>query len=156
MILLTDASRRAIEQNLPRLSPALLEDTWRDIQTRQVTDFLQILPVKELTFMETTTFYYFDVLPIHPQPEWLESFTSYLARLAAANHIRTRHRLFSICFPDRHTSHAWTWTDHLPISSGLLPIVASFPPCPCCRRPPFSIWQESLRAPPYPAYSVNF
>jgi len=47
MILLTDASRRAIEQNQPRLSPALLEDTWRDIQTRQVTDFLKILPVKE-------------------------------------------------------------------------------------------------------------
>jgi len=47
MILLTDASRRAIEQNQPRLSPALLEETWRDIQTSQVTDFLQILPVKE-------------------------------------------------------------------------------------------------------------
>ncbi len=47
MILITDASRRAIEQNLPRLSPALLEETWRDIQTRQVTDFLQILHLKE-------------------------------------------------------------------------------------------------------------
>ncbi len=77
--------------------------------------------------METTTPYYFDVLPVHPQPERLESFTSYLTRLAEANHIRTRHRLFSICFPDRHTSHAWTWADHLPISWGLLPIVAACP-----------------------------
>jgi len=77
--------------------------------------------------METTTLYYFEVLPIHPQPEGLESFTSYLARLAEANHIRTRQRLFSICFPDRHTSHAWTWMDHLPLSWGLLPIAAACP-----------------------------
>jgi hypothetical protein len=43
MILITDASHRAIQQNLSRLSPTLLEETWRDIQTRQVTDFLQVL-----------------------------------------------------------------------------------------------------------------
>jgi hypothetical protein len=47
MILITDASRRAIQHNLSRLSPALLEETWRDIQTRQVTDFLQVLHLGE-------------------------------------------------------------------------------------------------------------
>lgn len=43
MILITDASRRAIERNEPCLSPSLLEETWRGIQTEQVEDFLQIL-----------------------------------------------------------------------------------------------------------------
>lgn len=47
LILITDASQRAIAQNQPRLSPALLEETWRDIQTRQVTDFLRGLPAGE-------------------------------------------------------------------------------------------------------------
>jgi len=43
MILILDASMRAIEQGLPNLSPELLEATWQDIQTNQVTDFLQVL-----------------------------------------------------------------------------------------------------------------
>lgn len=43
MILIMDASTRAIRQRLPRLTPSLLETTWRDIQTRQVTDFLNVL-----------------------------------------------------------------------------------------------------------------
>ena len=47
MILVTDASRRAIEQNKPRLSPSLLEATWQDIQTNRVTDFLQVVHPKE-------------------------------------------------------------------------------------------------------------
>lgn len=47
MILITDASRRAIEQNRPNLSPSLLEETWQDIQTRRVTDFLQALRMGE-------------------------------------------------------------------------------------------------------------
>jgi hypothetical protein len=41
MILLLDASARAIDRNLPALTPVLLEESWRDIQTRQVQDFLQ-------------------------------------------------------------------------------------------------------------------
>jgi len=43
MILILDASARAIQQGLPSLSPMLLEETWQRIQTRQVTDFLAIL-----------------------------------------------------------------------------------------------------------------
>jgi len=43
MILVLDASLRALEQRLPCLTPSLLEETWRAIQTRQVTDFLALL-----------------------------------------------------------------------------------------------------------------
>jgi len=43
MILILDASARAIKQGLPNLSPDLLRTTWQDIQTHQVTDFLQLL-----------------------------------------------------------------------------------------------------------------
>ena len=43
MILVLDASLRALEQRLPCLTPSLLEDTWRAIQTHQVTDFLALL-----------------------------------------------------------------------------------------------------------------
>lgn len=47
MILLADASSRAIEQGLPNLTPQLLETAWREIQSRQVTDFLEILKRNE-------------------------------------------------------------------------------------------------------------
>jgi hypothetical protein len=40
MMLIIDASARAIERNHPSLTPSLLEESWRDIQTSQVTDFL--------------------------------------------------------------------------------------------------------------------
>lgn len=43
MILILGASARAIQQGLPSLSASLLEETWRRIQTHQVTDFLAIL-----------------------------------------------------------------------------------------------------------------
>ena len=43
MLLILDASARAIRRGLPHLSPSLLQETWRDIQTQQVTDFLAIL-----------------------------------------------------------------------------------------------------------------
>lgn len=36
MILVMDASLRAIDEGLPCLSPTLLEDTWRNIQTQQL------------------------------------------------------------------------------------------------------------------------
>lgn len=39
MILVRDASRRAIENDLPCLSPKLLEETWKGIQEERVTDF---------------------------------------------------------------------------------------------------------------------
>jgi AAA domain len=41
MILIRDASRRAIENDLPCLSPTILQEAWKDIQTEQVTDFLE-------------------------------------------------------------------------------------------------------------------
>lgn len=39
MILIRDASQRAIEDDLPCLSPKLLEETWKGIQEKRVTDF---------------------------------------------------------------------------------------------------------------------
>ena len=42
MILIRDASRRAIERDLPCLTPDLLENTWRDVQRKRVTDFLEL------------------------------------------------------------------------------------------------------------------
>jgi hypothetical protein len=41
MILIRDASRRAIEDNLPCLTPDLLERTWKGIQRERVTNFLE-------------------------------------------------------------------------------------------------------------------
>lgn len=41
MILIRDASRRAIEQNVPCLTPDLLAKTWKDVQRKRVTDFLE-------------------------------------------------------------------------------------------------------------------
>jgi hypothetical protein len=43
MILILDAGSRAIKQGHSNLSPELLAATWQDIQTNQVTDFLQLL-----------------------------------------------------------------------------------------------------------------
>jgi hypothetical protein len=43
MILIAEASARAINQDLPNLSPALLATTWQHIQTHRVTDFLAVL-----------------------------------------------------------------------------------------------------------------
>lgn len=41
MILIRDASHQAIERDLPCLSPDLLEETWKCIQEKRVTDFSQ-------------------------------------------------------------------------------------------------------------------
>jgi len=43
MILIRDACRRAIERNDPSLQPEILEATWKAIQTKQVTDFLDFI-----------------------------------------------------------------------------------------------------------------
>lgn len=42
MILVLDASTRAIQNGLPQLSVDLLAATWQEIQTHQVTDFLRL------------------------------------------------------------------------------------------------------------------
>lgn len=43
MILIRDACRRAIERNDARLHQETLSTTWQDIQTKQVTNFLDII-----------------------------------------------------------------------------------------------------------------
>jgi len=42
MILIRDASRRAIERDLPCLTPDLLEKTWKNVQKKRVTNFLEL------------------------------------------------------------------------------------------------------------------
>jgi transcriptional regulator with XRE-family HTH domain len=44
--------------------------------------------------------YYFDALPLHPQPEKLESLTSYITRLAEVNGIQTINAFVHTCFPE--------------------------------------------------------
>lgn len=47
MILVRDGSRRAIEENCPCLERPILEAAWKDIQTQQVTDFLDLIRRRE-------------------------------------------------------------------------------------------------------------
>ncbi len=47
MILIRDACRRAIEGNYASLQQELLETTWKAIQTKQVTDFLDLIRQRE-------------------------------------------------------------------------------------------------------------
>ncbi len=47
MILIRDACRRAIEESRPCLEQPLLEAAWKDIQTKQVTDFLDLIRRRE-------------------------------------------------------------------------------------------------------------
>jgi Bacterial TniB protein len=42
MILIRDASRRAIEADLPCLTPGLLQTTWKKVQRQKATDFLDL------------------------------------------------------------------------------------------------------------------
>lgn len=64
---------------------------------------------------------WFDMLAIHPHPEPLESFTSYLIRLAQSNNLRSISALSAITFPKLKRKS--TWTD-LPRSTyGVLPAI---------------------------------
>jgi hypothetical protein len=47
MILIRDACRRAIERNDSSLQEDILQATWKDIQTKQVTDFLSLIRQRE-------------------------------------------------------------------------------------------------------------
>jgi len=70
---------------------------------------------------------YFDVLPLHPQPERLESLTSYLMRLAEANGIPTMHRFQPIIFPgDRGRGDGMRTMKDLPLRSFASLAKASF------------------------------
>ncbi len=47
MILIRDACRRAIERNDASVQLEILKTTWKDIQTKQITDFLEIVRQRE-------------------------------------------------------------------------------------------------------------
>ena len=61
---------------------------------------------------------YFDVLPIRPQPEPLESFTSYLMRLGEANRLRYPCDLGHRLFPGQNPYGIRILTDHVPVTLG--------------------------------------
>ena len=68
--------------------------------------------------------YYFETLPVHPHPERLESFTSYLTRLAEANGLRSMGALASTCFFDEYVRTMRWQKDTPPVSLGQLPTAA--------------------------------
>jgi transcriptional regulator with XRE-family HTH domain len=71
--------------------------------------------------------YYFEMLPCHPQPEPLESLTSYLTRLAQANGMRSVHQLKQVCFPDRQAGVIQAMADYPWASFSALPTIAACP-----------------------------
>src|SRR5712671_1967805 len=68
--------------------------------------------------------YYFDVFPVHPQPEPLESLTSYLMRLAESNGISSMDGLSAMCFPHQDRRITREIADYPPISFDSLMTVA--------------------------------
>ena len=66
--------------------------------------------------------YYFDTLPLRPRPQPLESFTSYLTRIAQANGI-SRLSGLNAFFGDY--SHISSFADYPPRSFGMLPTLAA-------------------------------
>jgi len=72
---------------------------------------------------------YLDTLPLHPQPEPLESLTSYLTRLIEANQLRLRQTLLKLCSPPGRSKMTIYTGDYPPVSFGALPEVA------CCPEP---------------------
>jgi hypothetical protein len=71
--------------------------------------------------------YFFDTLPVHPQPQLLEAFTSFIPRLAEANCIKGIERMSRLCFPSR-TVRLRNFADYPLLSFEELPslIVCSF------------------------------
>jgi transcriptional regulator with XRE-family HTH domain/uncharacterized membrane protein len=68
---------------------------------------------------------YFNTLPIHPQPEPMETFTSYLTRLAEANKIQAIYQLQPFFFPQRSHGVIRELADHPMSSFGELPALAA-------------------------------
>src|SRR5258708_708111 len=69
-----------------------------------------------------TANYYFDTLPLHPRPQQLESFTSYLIRIAEANGIRRYSQLNPFFGEYRSIS---SFADYPPRSFGMLPVITN-------------------------------
>jgi len=66
--------------------------------------------------------YFFDVLPCHPQPQPLESFTSYLIRIAEANVISQRYELKPFFSPHPRIE---SFADYPPLTFGMLPAMTT-------------------------------
>lgn len=64
--------------------------------------------------------YTFDVLPVHPAPLPLESYTSYLTRLAESNGLTRYSDLAERLFPNFHALKVREFTDYTPVSFGRL------------------------------------
>jgi DNA-binding XRE family transcriptional regulator len=62
------------------------------------------------------SFYYFDTLPVRPQPEHLESCTSYLTRLAERNGVSSVDGLAALCFPHQDRRITRDLADYPPTS----------------------------------------
>ncbi len=71
--------------------------------------------------------YYFEVLPLHPPPERLESLTSYLMRLAELNGISSMDGLSAICFPRQDRRITREIVDYPPLSLDELTRVTTCP-----------------------------
>src|SRR6266566_3426116 len=70
--------------------------------------------------------YYFDVLPLHPKPEYLESLTCYLMCLAELNGISSIDGLSALCFPHQDRRITREIADYPPVSFGDLTIVGAW------------------------------
>lgn len=70
--------------------------------------------------------YYFEVLPLHPPPENLESLTSYLMRLAEHNGVSSIDGISALCFPHQDRRITRDIADYPPVSFGDLGIAATY------------------------------
>ena len=70
--------------------------------------------------------YYFDVLPLHPRPEYLESLTCYLMRLAELNGISSIDGLSALCYPHQDRRITRGIADYPPVTFGDLPRVGTW------------------------------
>lgn len=70
--------------------------------------------------------YYFDVLPLHPRPEYLESLTCYLMRLAELNGISSIDGLSALCYPHQDRRITRGIADYPPVTFGDLTIVGTW------------------------------
>jgi DNA-binding XRE family transcriptional regulator len=69
--------------------------------------------------------YYFDVLSLHPRPEYLESLTSYLMRLAELNGISSIDGISALSFPQQDRRITRDIADYPPMSFSKLMIVGA-------------------------------
>src|SRR5579859_3339289 len=69
--------------------------------------------------------YYFDALPLHPRPEYLESLTSYLMRLAEHNGISSIDGITALSFPHQDRRITRDMADYPPVSFGKLAIAGA-------------------------------